>query len=110
MSYFRKSSDPTGGNRLDTMKAVFDAPKSPFEERMQQGATQLRKASNASSEDNDQKWKRRSVDSDLAQGFQQAAAQQSHRAHERYAAHIPLQVQNIPSGRQSVTSVDSVNR
>ena len=89
------------------MKAVFDAPKSPFEERMQQQANQLRKSSNPGSDNDDQKWKRRSVDSDLAQSFQHAAAQQAHRPAERYAAHIPLQV---PSGRQSVTSVDSTTR
>lgn len=48
---------------------------------------------------------RASIDGGMAQGFAAALAAQQPARHERYAAHIP-----VPSGRQSVTSVDSVNR
>ncbi|CAD5210701.1 unnamed protein product [Bursaphelenchus xylophilus] len=100
----RKASDPSGSNRLQPMKAVFDTPKSPFEEKMQQQANKLRQAE-AEEPKADNKWKRRSMDSDLAQGFQALAAQHSNKPAERYAAHIPI---NVPSGRQSVASVESV--
>ncbi|KAI6183102.1 hypothetical protein M3Y97_00452000 [Aphelenchoides bicaudatus] len=101
----RKTSDPTGGNRLKAAN-VFDTPKSPFEERMQQQANQLRKTSVCSSDtDNEGPAKNRaSIDGGIAQGFVAALTAQQPARHERYAAHIP-----ISSGRQSVTSVDSVN-
>src|SRR5262249_34867302 len=52
----RKTSDPTGGSRLKAA-TVFDTPKSPFEERMQQQANQLRKTSIGSSDtDNEGKF------------------------------------------------------
>ncbi|KAI6240274.1 hypothetical protein M3Y99_00485300 [Aphelenchoides fujianensis] len=101
----RKTSDPTGG-ALRLKAQIFDTPKSPFEERMQQQANQLRKASVGSSDTDNESAAgrpRHSVDGGVAQGFAAAVAQQPQR-HERYAAHIP-----VPSGRQSVTSMDSVN-
>ncbi|KAI6181584.1 hypothetical protein M3Y98_00844600 [Aphelenchoides besseyi] len=99
----RKTSDPTGA--VMRLKAqVFDTPKSPFEERMQNQASQLRKSSIGSSDtENEIQRPRHLVDGGVAQGFTAAIAQQPARQ-ERYAAHIP-----VPSGRQSVTSLDSVN-
>ncbi|CAD5207795.1 unnamed protein product [Bursaphelenchus okinawaensis] len=71
---------------------------------MQQQANRLRQT-DENEPKTDNKWKRRSMDSDLAQGFQAQAAQHSNKPAERYAAHIPI---NVPSGRQSATSMESV--
>jgi hypothetical protein len=102
----RKTSDPTGA-AMRLKATVFDTPKSPFEERMQQQANQLRKASVGSSDTDTEGTLNRpkfSIDGGMAQGFAAAVAQNPTR-HERYAAHIP-----VASGRQSVTSMESVNR
>ncbi|KAI6197977.1 hypothetical protein M3Y94_01289500 [Aphelenchoides besseyi] len=99
----RKTSDPTGA-AMRLKAQVFDTPKSPFEERMQNQASQLRKSSVGSSDtETETQRPRHLVDGGVAQGFTAAIAQQPARQ-ERYAAHIP-----VPSGRQSVTSLDSVN-
>ncbi|PAV85611.1 hypothetical protein WR25_08230 isoform C [Diploscapter pachys] len=97
---------------------AFDAPKSPFEERLQQQANIIRKTSVCSSisdnEGNDQS--RSEGMSTLSSAFTAAV---SHPRHEqRYAAHIPVNRNNSleasshtsgqpQSGRQSSTSVDS---
>lgn len=89
---------------------------------MQQQANQLRKTSVGSSDtENEGKLitilnlkhlitgthkNRASIDGGMAQNFAAALAQQQPTRHERYAAHIPIP----SSGRQSVTSMDSVNR
>ncbi|KAK0427581.1 hypothetical protein QR680_010306 [Steinernema hermaphroditum] len=119
-----------------TKPIFFDAPLTPFEERMQTQANALRKTSNRLDDSSDTsvdvtlqlpKNKRHSASevSDpkmtlcgVAQNFTNAAALAQQPRYERYAAHIPINrsasstVANAgggQDGRQSTTSMESAN-
>ncbi|CAD6197742.1 unnamed protein product [Caenorhabditis auriculariae] len=116
------NSTPQGFNknvasRLQIAKPIqFDAPKSPFEERLQQQANRIRKSSvastlsvNSDNEGRDPSPRRGSQGEGMgtiSQQFTNAAAVNSQPA-GRYAAHIPVN-RAESSGRASATSLDSV--
>ncbi|WKX92816.1 hypothetical protein Q1695_010672 [Nippostrongylus brasiliensis] len=122
--YNNFNSTPQGflrdtSTRIQIAKPIqFDAPKTPFEERIQLQAQANRKASAASllstddrSLDRHSSPRRVSIPSDgmsaLSTSFTAAvAANANHTRHERYAAHIPVH-KGDNSGRQSTMSVDS---
>lgn len=103
-------------SRIQIAKPIqFDAPKTPFEERIQQQAHANRKASLLAADDRaadrHTSPRRTSAPSDgmsaLTTTFTAAvAANSSHGRHERYAAHIPVN-KGESSGRQSTASQDS---
>ncbi|EYB94437.1 hypothetical protein Y032_0171g291 [Ancylostoma ceylanicum] len=105
--------------RIQIAKPIqFDPPKTPFEERLQQQAHAIRKASAASSisGDLDRHSSPRRVShptdgmTSLSTSYTAAIAANTNPArHERYAAHIPVN-KGDSSGRQSTVSQDSQHR
>ncbi|CAJ0593418.1 unnamed protein product [Cylicocyclus nassatus] len=102
--------------RIQIAKPIqFDPPKTPFEERLQQQAHAIRKASAASlaasEQDRHSSPRRVSHPTDgmtsLSNSYTAALAANTNPArHERYAAHIPVN-KGDNSGRQSTASQDS---
>ncbi|XGW19919.1 hypothetical protein V3C99_003617 [Haemonchus contortus] len=122
-SYNNFNSTPQGflrEARIQIAKPIsFDPPRTPFEERLQQQAHAIRKASASSilsaderSPDNRPSPRRFSNPPDgmsaLTTSFTNAIAANANNArHERYAAHIPVNKGDSGSGRQSTISQDS---